>query len=568
MARFWFAFVTIIVVVCASGVPTVFRTWAPHAASVSAVGNVWSVLLQMTSPGVFEGSSSLPQQGDAYFLLLNESLRRIDPRARARSGNESAVWAAPMVSPGRFQRNQRVVLYEMHVPSFSPEGTLDGAAALLPRVAALGVTYVELMPVADFTGDPLGWGYSPSGAIGAVMQQFGGPDALVRFVKVAHSLGLGVVLDVVINHFAPDNLLLQFDGYAGSSGNGIFFFQSADEAETEWGPRPDFGQQEVADWLVETLAGFVRDFGVDGFRFDATVCVRKTGSVCWARNATDSASGIALLRRINAEFVDQLRIAEDDQGWPGVTAPVSEGGLNFSAQWAYQDFYYGFVLNQLIVADNSAINASAIASLVAFSTEGERVVFTENHDTASSQNLGRIPAVVDPGGNAHQPSYWAAKKAMMGLFVAAVTSKRGMMLLQGQEMLTYDTFVFPVPPKLDWSLWESNKGIVAETTAIIGLHISRSRVLRVQNQTIALITDNGLLCVMNFGAATSVFVPGVPNNAWRTVFNGDDPSFFPQYVGVGSIAVTQDGVKVEVGQFSSICFQGKEGVQKNRTFII
>ena len=207
--------------------------------------------------------------------------------------------------------------------------------------------------------------------------------------------------------------------------------------------------------------------------------------------------------------------AEDTQGWAGITDPVSDtssglpgapGGAGFVSQWGYVGFFYSF-FTQLTEANNQNVDMNTVATLASSSTEGTRVLFTENHDMvcgppgncqripvrahayahrvcscvfvlgcslwqASQQNHGRIPNIVNPGGNPAKPTYWALKKSLLGMGVV-LTAPGIPLLLQGQEMLTYATFEFPSPPPLDWSLVSTNAGVVQAVTDMIALRTNR-----------------------------------------------------------------------------------------------
>lgn len=151
------------------------------------------------------------------------------------------------------------VLYELHVGTFTPEGTLDSAAAQLQRLADLGVTTVELMPLAQFSGGR-GWGYDgvfPN----AVQHSYGGPEALARFVEAAHGLGLAVVLDVVYNHFGPEG------NVTGAYGPYV-----TDTYATPWGGAMNLsgpGSDQVRRLFLDNVRWWIRDLGLDGLRLDA-----------------------------------------------------------------------------------------------------------------------------------------------------------------------------------------------------------------------------------------------------------------------------------------------------------
>ncbi len=542
-----------------------FSVWAPHATTAAVASPQWPAPVIMTKTGQdFIATVSHARAGDLYQFALDGNLTRLDAECQMRQGEFCVVYnstAYQWKTSSTFVASLRRVVYELHVPSFTAAGTLDAAVSRLPHLASLGVTLVELMPVADFGRGVAGWGYNPSGLLRCTMSAFGGADALKRFVDAAHAVGLGVVLDVVLNHFDPANVLLAYDGYLGPSGNGIYFYQAKGSEETAWGPRPDYSSSRVISFLLDTLQMYATEYRVDGFRFDSTVCIRKPGQSCWTNPATN-ADGVAFLQQATSLLGSALFVtAEDDQGSPEVTAPVAQGGLGFGSQWGYQDFFYGFFA-QLTRPTNAHVNATLIAALMESSTEGTRVAFTENHDQASNQNRGRVPKVVDPSGSGHNPSLWAAKKAMMGVAVVALTNGVPM-LFQGQEMLTYEDFAFPFPAKLDWTLVATNAGIVQEVRDILHLNVSNTgtKVLQVEDSSAAKVvtlSNNGLFCVLNFDAAVSSFaLCNVPRDGvWQRVFSGDDSAYFAQYGDGGSksIRVANGKAAVDLPLYSAMCY--------------
>jgi maltooligosyltrehalose trehalohydrolase len=149
-----------------------------------------------------------------------------------------------------------LVIYELHVGTFSDEGTFDGVIQQLAGLRELGVTAIELMPVASFPGDR-GWGYDGLYTY-AAHPAYGGPFGLARLVDAAHAEGLGVILDVVYNHVGPgDEALRAFGPYF------------TDRHETFWGDALDYSQRGVREWAIQNAEQWVRDFHVDGLRLDA-----------------------------------------------------------------------------------------------------------------------------------------------------------------------------------------------------------------------------------------------------------------------------------------------------------
>jgi malto-oligosyltrehalose trehalohydrolase len=219
------------------------------------------------------------------------------------------------------------VVYELHLGTFTPEGTLDAAVARLPHLVELGVDFVELMPVNAFNGDR-GWGYDGV-AWFAVHEPYGGPDAYRRFVDACHAHGLGVVQDVVYNHLGPSgNYLPMFGPYLREGG---------EEGESTWGARINVdgqGSQEVRRYLTDNLRHWFVDMHVDGLRLDAVHAIIDHSE----RHILEDFALVA------ADLSAHLRrpltlIAESDQNDPRLTAPREAGGKGVDAQWS-DDFHH------------------------------------------------------------------------------------------------------------------------------------------------------------------------------------------------------------------------------------
>ena len=154
-----------------------------------------------------------------------------------------------------------LVVYELHVGTFSAEGTFDGVVPYLGGLRELGVTAIELMPVATFPGDR-GWGYDGVYAY-APHPAYGGPEGLARLVDAAHGEGLGVILDVVYNHIGPGaEALTAFGPYL------------REHVQTFWGSGLDFSQAGVREWAIQNALCWVEDYGIDGLRLDAIGAIR------------------------------------------------------------------------------------------------------------------------------------------------------------------------------------------------------------------------------------------------------------------------------------------------------
>ncbi|MBV8219007.1 MAG: hypothetical protein JO325_11130 [Solirubrobacterales bacterium] len=199
--------------------------------------------------------------GDDYEFVLDDGERRPDPCSRCQPGGLRGP--SRIVAPAELTAGTRrhpvalseLVIYELHVGTFSEAGTFDGVIERLPALRELGVTAVELMPVATFAGEH-GWGYDGVYAY-APHPAYGGPAGLARLVQAAHDNGLGVILDVVYNHLG-----------AGSDAVEAFG-QYTTSAETVWGRAMNFAERGVREWAIQNAEMWVQEYCIDGLRLDA-----------------------------------------------------------------------------------------------------------------------------------------------------------------------------------------------------------------------------------------------------------------------------------------------------------
>jgi maltooligosyltrehalose trehalohydrolase len=216
------------------------------------------------------------------------------------------------------------IVYELHIGTFTPQGTLDAAIEKLDYLADLGITHVELMPVASYAGNH-GWGYDGV-ALFAVHEPYGGPDAFKRFVDAAHERGMAVLLDVVYNHFGP------VGNYTGKYGPYIL-----ESHHTPWGGAvnlEDSGAYEVRRFFCDNALMWLRDFHVDGLRLDAVHAFVD-------RSATHFLEQLAAEVETLAAFTGRrmVLIAESDLNDPRFVTPREAGGLGMDAQWS-DDFHH------------------------------------------------------------------------------------------------------------------------------------------------------------------------------------------------------------------------------------
>ena len=216
------------------------------------------------------------------------------------------------------------VLYELHVGTFTPEGTFDGAVTRLDALVELGVTAVSLMPVNAFPGRH-GWGYDGVGLY-AVHEPYGGPAGLRRFVAACHERGLGVILDVVYNHLGPSgNYLGEFGPYF------------TDRYATPWGAAPNLDgadSPEVRRFFLDNALFWLREYGIDGLRLDAVHAIVDTSAVHLLEELAAEVAGLAA-----AVGRPLWLIAESDLNDPRLLWSPERGGYGLDAQWS-DDFHH------------------------------------------------------------------------------------------------------------------------------------------------------------------------------------------------------------------------------------
>ncbi|MCG7528942.1 malto-oligosyltrehalose trehalohydrolase, partial [Streptomyces sp. OfavH-34-F] len=308
-----------------------FEVWAPDAESavLRLAGEPLPMEPDPERPGWWTREADAAD-GDRYGFALDGGPVRPDPRSRRQPDGpdgESAVvdhdayaWRSDWAGRGL----PGAVLYELHIGTFTAEGTFDAAAARLGHLAELGITHVSLMPVCPFPGVH-GWGYEGV-SLWAVHEPYGGPEGLKRFVDTAHGLGLAVVLDVVHNHLGPSGNYLPLFG--------PYFTETH---HTPWGAAVNLdapGSDEVRAFLLGSALAWLRDYRLDGLRLDAVHALADTRALTFLEELS------AAVDALSAELGRPLPlIAESDLCDPRTTTPREEGGLGLHAQWN-DDFHH------------------------------------------------------------------------------------------------------------------------------------------------------------------------------------------------------------------------------------
>ncbi|MFP4440231.1 MAG: alpha-amylase family glycosyl hydrolase [Chloroflexaceae bacterium] len=453
---------------------TTFRVWAPHADQVAVAGdfNDWSKTanpLNREDAGYWAVDLPDARVGHEYrYVITNgdQELWRIDPYARGVTGvSGNAVVVNPgyqwRESPFEMPPWNKLVLYELHIGTFNDPrgeqpGDLDGVIAKLPYLRELGINAIQLMPTMEFPGD-LSWGYNPSHPF-AIENAYGGTDTFKQFVQAAHDHGIAVIFDAIYNHFGPTELdLWRFDGWAEGDWGGIYFYNDW-RAETPWGnTRPDYGRPEVCRYLRDNAMFWLKEYQVDGLRWDGTAFIRNAkGNDNDPDN--DIAEGRQLMQWVNDEMdADQpwkISIAEDLKDNPWINRDTGAGGAGFDAQW---DRTFAHTIRQIVIApDDVARDMDTVAGMLTRRYGDDafaRIIFTEAHDSVS-EGQARVPEEIWPG---NAGSWFSKKRSTLGALLA-LTAPGIPMIFQGQEFLEDEWFRDTDP--LDWSRCDTYRGIL------------------------------------------------------------------------------------------------------------
>ena len=439
-----------------------FRVWAPGHKRVRVIvapDKTHSVFdLEAEGNGYFSGTRSDTESGTLYLLQVDdEPQARPDPASRFQPQGHDGPSA--VVDPEAYVWNDRSwrgvrgsgqVIYEMHIGTFTPEGTWRAAARALPWLAELGVTVLEVMPVGEFPGT-FGWGYDVVHFF-APTRLYGAPDDMRAFVDTAHGLGLGVILDVIYNHCSTVGCFLE-----AFSTN---YFSR--RYRNDWGHAINFDDetaQGVREFFVTNARYWVREFHLDGFRLDATQSIFDSSPTHILAELTSRA-------REAADDRDVYIVAENEPQDVRLLKDAGQGGYGMDAIWN-DDFHHaarvaltgrteayytdyggtpqefvsaakrGFLYQGQYYAWQKKRRGSVTAGL-----QPERFVnFLQNHDQVANSTRGlRLHALTSPG------RYRAATALLL---LAPQTP----LLFQGQEFAASAPFLY----------FADNQGQQAET---------------------------------------------------------------------------------------------------------
>ncbi|HMB07977.1 MAG TPA: malto-oligosyltrehalose trehalohydrolase [Isosphaeraceae bacterium] len=434
-----------------------FRVWAPKRQCVEVIleggpgGQTHdgppALALEAEGDGYFSGLIAEAGVGTRYRYRLDRGESFPDPASRSQP--EGPHGPSQVVDPGAFAwtdagwrglRLEGQVLYEMHIGTFTKEGTWEAAARELPALKQLGITCVEVMPVAEFPGR-FGWGYDGVDLY-APYHLYGTPDDFRRFVDTAHGIGLGVILDVVYNHIGPDGAYhKQFSDH---------YYNNA-RPKTEWGDALNFDGEDrgpVREFFVANAGYWIDEFHLDGLRLDATHAILDDSEehilAAIARHARASARGRSILLFAEDESQDTIRVRPSEQGGYGLDAQWNDDfhhsavvALTGRSEGYYSDFLgtpqelisaikWGFLFQGQYFGWQQKPRGTPTFDL----PSAKFVTYLENHDQVSNSARGdRLRSLTSP----------AQHKAMTTAWLLAPGTP---MLFQGQEFAASNPFLY------------------------------------------------------------------------------------------------------------------------------
>ncbi|QGY48250.1 1,4-alpha-glucan branching protein [Maribellus comscasis] len=571
-----------------------FRVWAPNAEKVFVTGTFinWDEQhyeLLSEGNGFWYTEVSEAQPGDEYKYILfynNQKLIKNDPYAKEvtnSAGNSIIVDNNFNWEDDGYQIPSwnELVIFEMHVGTFNtPQrdmpGNFKSVIKKIPYLKKLGINAIEIMPPMEFPDD-YSWGYNPAYPF-AVESSYGSSKEFKVLINEAHKAGIAVILDVVYNHFGPDDMdIWQFDGWKEGEYGGIYFYNDW-RAETPWGnTRPDYGRDEVRTYLRDNAIMWLDEFHVDGLRLDATAFIRNVKGLNDSPT-NDIEEGWSFMQWINEEvqkhFPGRITIAEDlcNNAW--LTKTTGEGGAGFGSQW--NNSFANEVRANIITNDDDLRDMDIIANQIKKHIDDDitsRVIYTESHDEIAN-GKARVAEEIWPG---NVDNWFSRKRSVLG--AALVLTSAGIpMIFQGQEFLE-DRWFYDKDP-LDWNLSNQYAGLVdlyktlielrkntkGTTKGLTGQHVEVHHI----NQDEKVVAfhrwyDGGakdsVIVVFNFrNQELDNYVVGVPSGGqWKVRFNSDwkgfDEEFTNNYTGASEATEGEtDGmshyISLSIGPYS------------------
>jgi maltooligosyltrehalose trehalohydrolase len=569
-----------------------FIVWAPQAREVAVKivsPEIRMIPMERDEWGYWRTKAEKITPGAQYLYRINNDEERPDPASHLQPfgvHGPSAVVAqddfawSDQIWAGVPQ--ERLVIYELHTGVFTPEGTFDAIIPRLPELRSLGVTAIELMPVAEFPGER-NWGYDGVYPF-SVHHAYGGPAGLKRLVNACHEAGLAVILDVVYNHLGPEgNYLSRFGPYF------------TDKYRTPWGSALNFDDawsDGVRNYFTENALHWFDNYHIDGLRLDAIHAICDLSARPFLQELAERTAELSARR--GKKF---LLIAESDRNDPRVIRPEGMGGFGLDAQWL-DDFHHS--LRTLLVEERSGYYADygLVAHFVKAIREGfvysgqysanrrhkygsssadipghQFVVFAQNHDQIGNRMLGeRLPKLVS-----FDAMKLAAGAALLSPFIP--------LLFMGEEYAEEAPFLYFVshgdadlvravregrkkefkafhwagePPdpqstetflqsKLDWErrnhgrgrvMWDFYRELLRlrrETPALASLDKNSLEVSGREEPRLVFLrrwsAGNQVFCVMNFDRREAAFNASLPSGGWKKLLDSADE----EWKGLGSL---------------------------------
>ena len=466
-----------------------FEVWAPFAQSVSVLLTIefdsLDIPMKNNGQGYWSVQNVDAQAGQSYLYEITtssgEKLKKNDPYARqlTDSDNGASVIVTKEFDWGNAEHfesahHNEAIIYELHIGTFnrpdaSTPGTFYTAIEKLDYLAELGINYIELMPITSMAQSH-GWGYAPN-YIFSVEHAYGGRRGLLDFVKACHEKGIGVILDVVYNHFFLETDLWQFDGWSENELGGIYFYNDTVRGMTPWGGRPDYGREEVRQFILDNVAMWLAEFKIDGLRIDSTIYMRNAEGDN-ENHSLDIADAWSLLTEVNnlAHKINPnaLMIAEDNSSNNAIVENSNESGMGFNAQW---EIGFPHVIRDSlgITKNGEQPRLEGIAYELSHTYRNDafdKVIFSDSHDTAANGSV-RLNEAVTPG---NAGSVFARQRSLLADAIA-LTAPGIPMLLQGQEFMQEGAF--NDWQMLDWDKTVQFKGIVEAHKHLIDLRLNK-----------------------------------------------------------------------------------------------
>lgn len=463
------------------GEHTNFRVWAPNAKAVSLIGdfNDWQEIpLKNENDGHWYVSLTKVVPGSTYKYVIyqqnDEKIYRNDPRSLQLTDSSDGVSVIPDMSfdweNDKFiaPKKEKTIIYEMHIGTFNridkaTNGQFQDAIEKLDYLKSLGINMIELMPITSMSKS-FGWGYAPNNLF-SVESSYGGRHGFMEFVKECHKRGIGVILDLVYNHFDGD-YLWRFDGWSENDSGGIYFYND-DRAQTPWGLRPDYGRPEVRQYILDNIKMWLVDYHIDGIRLDSTIYMRNRNG----KNndpAGDLPDAWSLLANISelAHKINKhaLVLAEDCSGNEYLTKPIEEGGCGFDAQW---DLSLPHSLRQALKTQQNSLDGLCHSLFQNFNGDYmQKIIFADSHDTAANGSK-RLTDLTDFG----KENSTAAQQISILASAVTLTAPGIPMILQGQEFMQGGDF--NNWGELEWDKTERFPGIVLANQHLINLRLNK-----------------------------------------------------------------------------------------------